>query len=204
MHLNMQSPLRFPRLHLRSRILILVLVSLLLVTVLVYRNSVFLLVRWHFKGTLDALTANDDWLTKPPIFSVNIYDVVFIVKTGYSTRQRLFAIVDAFSDAGTPTQECVVLVGDYSAAASAHNNYIGPQLLVHDVLAEIVESGYLASKTNATRLQYHMSLTDALSMGETDLAQSIGESHGWELDIMKVSVVIICRGFSASFGLYIS
>lgn len=187
----MQMPLHFPRLLLRSRIVIFLMFCALLWAFLPRQSSFFLLVRWHFKGAVDTLTANDAWLSEPPLFPVDIHDVGFIVKTGYSTQERLFARLDAFLRTNTPLQDCVVLVGDYSATPGMFANYSVLDLPVHDVLAEMMEDGALDSKMNATRLHYYSSLKGALARGETGLAQSIGESHGWELDIMKVSTGLL-------------
>ncbi|KAJ8059841.1 hypothetical protein OCU04_011471 [Sclerotinia nivalis] len=49
----------------------------------------------------------------------------------------------------------------------------------------MVESGSLSSRPDALRLQYYSNLTAALSGGNFELARTIGEIYGWEMDIMK-------------------
>jgi len=180
--------MHLPRLHLRSRILAFVVICLLLWTVLPYDNGLVLLVRWHFNTVSEILTAKDRWLFQPPAFAVDMDDVGMVIKTGFSTRERLLARLDAFEDARNPSN--VVLVGDYSTAPGARFNHNGLEMPVNDALAWMIESGSLLSRPYASRLQYYANLTGAISSGNTDLARTIGETYGWELDILKASLLL--------------
>ncbi|KAH8589621.1 hypothetical protein B0O99DRAFT_599760 [Bisporella sp. PMI_857] len=111
--------------------------------------------------------------------------VGIIIKTGYSTQERLQARLDAFGDA--QIQGRVVLVGDYGIGPGMQPNHSNLERPVYNALAAILESGSLLSQTDARRLQYYHNLTNAISSGSTGLARTIGETYGWELDIMKAS-----------------
>jgi hypothetical protein len=112
-------------------------------------------------------------------------DVGLVIKTGFSTQERILARLDAFEDGRN--QSNVVLVGDYSTQPGAHFSHNGQQMPVYDVLASMLESGSLSSKLSSPRLLQYSNLTAAIASGRTDLAHKIGEISGWELDIMKVS-----------------
>ena len=157
----------------------------LLWMILPYDNGLVLLFRWHFNNISNALTSNDKWLSALPASPLNMDEVGIIVKTGFSTQERLIARLDTFED--TRNQSNVVLVGDYATVPGAHFNHNGLEMPVYDALAWMIQAGYLSSQPQASRLQYYLNLTAAISSGNTDLARTIGETYGWELDIMKVS-----------------
>ncbi len=92
-----------------------------------------------------SLTAKDKWLFEPPAFPLDMDDVGIIIKTGFSTQERLRARLDAFEDAHL--QGGIILVGDYSTAPGAHFNHRGQELPVYNPLAVMIESGSLSSKT---------------------------------------------------------
>lgn len=180
--------MHLPRFHLRSGIVTLVIICVLLWTVLPYDNGLVLLVRWHFNTVSDTLTAKDGWLFEPPAFPLHMDDIGMVVKTGFSTQERLHALLDAFEDARNPSN--VVLVGDYSTASDTHFNHNGLGMPVYNAVAWMIESGSLISRPFAPRLQYYWNLTAAISSGNTNLARTIGETYGWELDILKASLLL--------------
>jgi hypothetical protein len=73
---------------------------------------------------------------------------------------------------------------------------------VYNALAAMIASGSLLSRPDAPRLQYYSNLTAAISSGKEELAQTIGETYGWELDIMKASftfhLILILVTYSSS------
>ena len=162
---------------------------MLLWTVLPYDNGFVLLVRWHFNGAVEALTAKRKWLFDPPVFPLDMDDVGIVVKTGYSTRERLLARLETFEK--SYIQGGVVLVGDYSTTPGAHLNHSGLRIPVYDALAATIESGSLLSRPDALRWQHYLNLSAAISSGNEELGQLIGKTYGWELDIMKASLTFI-------------
>lgn len=181
MRLHSQRP------HLHPRILALTLLALLLVLLLPYDSALVLLVRWHLNALSPAFAARDDYRHTPPRFPLHITDVGIIVKTGFSTQDRLVARLAAFEPGRDPTN--LVLVGDYSTEPGRHFEHRGLQMPVYDALEGVVASAALLSKAaGAERLGYYRNLTAAIASGDWDLARGIGTVYGWEMDIMKVSI----------------
>jgi hypothetical protein len=173
------------RLHLRSRILAVTLCVLILTFLLPYDNGLVLFFRWHLNTVRGALRPKDDWLHTRPRFPLDITDVGIIVKTGFSTQDRLLARLDAFEPGRDASN--LVLVGDYATTVGAHFDHNGVQMPVRNALAGMIDSGALLSRPRAERLQYYWNLTAAIAGGFLDVALGIGRVYGWELDIMKAS-----------------
>ncbi|KAI9745105.1 MAG: hypothetical protein M1818_001383 [Claussenomyces sp. TS43310] len=176
-----------PRLRLRARVLILGFsaVSVLLWIILPYDNAFVLFIRWHLNTVFNHFKVSkiDRVLLEPPVYPLEADDIGLIVKTGFSTQERLLARLDAFEH--DRNQSNVVLVGDYATQQGAHFTFSGQQMPVYDVLAWMLDSGYLSSRPSSPRLLMYSNLTAAIASGRTDLARENGESIGWELDIMK-------------------
>jgi hypothetical protein len=127
------------------------------------------------------MTSEDNgWLSKLPTFPVEMDDVGIVIKTGFSTRERLLARRDILEEAHI--QGNIVIVGDYSIDDDL-------EVPVHNVLATMIENGSLSSQLDAPRLQYYSNFTAALFRNDFKLACTIGETYGWELDIMKASYI---------------
>jgi hypothetical protein len=189
------------RLHqLRPRILTLALLILILTFVLPYDNTLVLFIRWHLNTVRSwfrpSSSSPPSWIHARPRFPLDVTtDVGIILKTGFSTQDRLLARLAAFEPGRGP--ENLVLVGDYSTAANTHfvlnkdenGNVAGPEvhIPVHNALASMIDSGALLARPRAERLQYYWNLTTAIANGDEELAFSIGRVYGWELDIMKAS-----------------
>lgn len=170
----------------RTRVLAFLLLAFLIIIILLpYDSTLVLFVRWHLNTLSSAFSPRgDNYLlhtTRPP-FPLDIAEVGIIIKTGFSTRERLLARLDAFEPARNPSN--LVLVGDYSTTQFKHN---GLQLPVHNALAGIVDSGALLARPKAVRVQYYWNMTKAIANRDFELAKGIGRIHGWELDIMKAS-----------------
>lgn len=176
------------RARLRSRVLILALGCSLLWMVLPYNNAFVLFVRWHLKSiknTLGRPAANDRWLSQPPAFPLRLDEVGLVIKTGFSTQERLLARLATLEAGRNPTN--VVLVGDYATQPGEHFSLNEQHMPVYDVLAPMLENVSLSLRLTSPRLLQYLNLTAAITSGKTDLAHQIGKSNGWELDIMKVS-----------------
>ncbi|KAM3068456.1 hypothetical protein ACMFMG_009597 [Clarireedia jacksonii] len=110
-------------------------------------------------------------------------DVGIIVKTGFSTRERLLVQSDILRKAHSRGN--IVIVGDYFAAPGGPPSYDSLQAPVHDALAMMIENGYFSSRLDALRLQHYYNLTATLAAGNLRLAREIGKRYRWEMDIMK-------------------
>jgi len=172
-----------PRLHLRAKALIFVFFLGLLWLSLPYDNTLVLMVRWHFNAITGAMTPNDRWTSESPPFPTSMDDVAMLIKTGFSTQERLVAKLKAISNAGSSTN--IVLVGDYSTSPGSHFSCRGIEVPVYDALAWMINRDNISLQLNVNRLKYYGELTSAIAAGDKELALSIGETHGWELDIMK-------------------
>lgn len=134
--------------------------------------------------------------SSPPAFPLELNNVGFIIKTEFSTRERLLAQLNVLEKAhigGT-----IVLVGDYSTTSGGLFSNDSLEIPVHDVLATMVDSESLSSRPDAPRLQYYSNLTATISSCNRELARTIGETYGCELDIMKASYTHYFWGFHPS------
>lgn len=146
------------------------------------------------------MTPNDRWISKSSPFHVGTDDVAMLIKTGFSTQERLAAKLKATSNAGSPRN--TVLVGDYSTSAGSHFSCNNIEVPVHNALAWMINRENISPQLNVSRLKYYSELTSAIAARDRELALSIGQTHGWELDIMKASSIL--TSFCFGLGLLIS
>ena len=177
-----------PRLHLRATLSILVVFSAILWLSLPYNNKLVLVARWHFHATTGAMTPNDNWLFESPLYPLDMDDVAMLIKTGYSTQERVAALLNTTCNAGGPTN--VVLLGDYSTSLGSHFNCNGVEVPVHNALAWMIDREHISLQLNVTRLKHYSELASAIAAGDKDMALSIGKAYGWGLDAMKASLII--------------
>jgi hypothetical protein len=171
---------------LRSRILTLTICFLLASFLLPYDNTIRLFFRWHLHNLSDTLHSNPHHLTTPAPFPLDISDLGIILKTGFSTQDRLVARLAVFHPPLRP--ENLVLVGDYATVPGDHFQLGSVDIPVHNAVAGTLKTGVLASRPRAPRLLHYGNLKGAIAEGDADTAHSIGRAHGWELDIMKASL----------------
>ncbi|EJT81353.1 hypothetical protein GGTG_01336 [Gaeumannomyces tritici R3-111a-1] len=126
---------------------------------------------------------NEDWFFEPPRFPIDWgNDVAFILKTGYGTKARLPAQLDAFGmKLAGARDEAVLVVGDFSS----HHQTDGQDFQVRDMLAAAMENEALASFQDAKRIRVYREMTEAIKAGKDGPALEIGKKFGWELDAMK-------------------
>jgi hypothetical protein len=156
---------------------------MLLITIQPHDNAVLLIVRRYMA------TRKDRWMSKSPAFPIEMDDVGIIIKTGFSSRERLLAQSDILRIGHSRGN--IVIIGDYSSVPGGHPSYDNLQAPVYDVLAIMIEDGSLSSRLDAARLQHYHNLTAALSGGNLRLAREIGKNHRLQLDIMKVSYILV-------------
>ena len=177
--------LRLFRHHLRAGILMCVLFLALLWLLLPIDSRTFLYLRWHFNSLTGTMVPDDRWISQPALFPIGTEDVAILVKTGFSTQGRLEAMLNA--TISTRSSHDVVLVGDYRTSFWRN----GVDVHVHDALAWMIKRDKISRNLNVSRLEYYTQLTAAIAAGERELALTIGETHGWELDIMKASSILM-------------
>lgn len=131
---------------------------------------------------------NEDWFFEPPRFPIDWdNDLAFILKTGYGTKARLPAQLDAFGMKLVGARdEAVLVVGDFCS----HHQADGQDFQVRDMLAAAMENEALASFQDAKRIRVYREMTAAIKAGKDGPALEIGKKYGWELDAMKVRLCL--------------
>lgn len=142
----------------------------------------------RFLNALRASTTNRDaWLDQRPApYPLSLReDVGYIVKTGYGTRHRVPALINAFSRIGDILGEensNFIVVGDWTAANVTVDGSPG----VHNVVKLMMESKAGSSLRDHPRFGKYRSLQEAIDSADEDRASELGQSFGWELDALKV------------------
>jgi hypothetical protein len=165
----------------RRRYLLLIPLTLLMMLLLVdlpYDNPIRMGV--HF--FLAKLTiVSDEWLTEAPAFPLSWRDDVgIILKSGYGTRER----ISPWLESAQHTCD-LIIVADFATKSGNHYNYHGRRLPVQDVMAMMLDQGWLPQDSHP-RLDKYRKLNKAITVGNSALARNLSTSFGWELDAMKV------------------
>ncbi|KAK4152477.1 regulator of volume decrease after cellular swelling-domain-containing protein [Chaetomidium leptoderma] len=153
--------------------------------VLPYDNAVRLAFRWNAKKLKAALISpsSERWVYAPPEYPVDLgRDVVVIVKTGYGTKDRVPAWLDALGSLNE-FQDIIIIAdseGHIGFADKSHDD----GLHVHDAVGHSLRLHLGAYKDHPRVKKYHQ-LAEALYKGDEALALEHCRSFGWELDAMK-------------------
>lgn len=107
--------------------------------------------------------------------------VGILVKTGYGTRERLPAQLEALG-LGEWDPKRVVVVGDFAREVKL----TGGTGIVRDAVGELTEYLTPMGLENEPRLRKYRALWEAIKYGHEEAAQEIGANVGWELDALKV------------------
>jgi hypothetical protein len=137
-----------------------------------------------------APAAIDNWLvSSPAAHPVNwTTDVGIIVKTGYGTQAR----IQAWLDAARNVESEVVLIADFATKPGQEFCHQGKKLEVHDVVGGMVAKGALSGKDlTSSRVSKYLSLDRAVKAGNLMRAEDLSQEFGWELDAMKVCLVMM-------------
>ncbi|KAL2163008.1 hypothetical protein VTH06DRAFT_6844 [Thermothelomyces fergusii] len=174
-----------PRLRLRPSVSVALLVFLLLWLVLPYDNVVRLAVRWNAKRLKAALVSppSERWVYSRPKYPVDLgKDVVVILKTGYGTRERVPAWLDALG-AGNEFKDIFVIAdseGDIAYADGANTR----RLHVNDAVAHSLRF-HLGAYAEHPRVTRYSQLAEAIYRRDEATALHLCRGFGWELDAMK-------------------
>lgn len=121
------------------------------------------------------------------------HDVAIILKTGYGTKERAVAWLEAMPVGIDPAS--ILVVGDSDFELELELGGEIPQVVkVHDVVGEVLEDKPCLQsryKTPCPRVEKYRRLMVAISAGKDELAGNLSSSFGWELDAVKVSIKII-------------
>ncbi|UKZ63187.1 uncharacterized protein TrAtP1_004417 [Trichoderma atroviride] len=131
-------------------------------------------------------TNRDAWLDQRPApYPLSLReDVGYIVKTGYGTRQRVPALINAFSHSGDLLGEensNFIVIGDWTATIETVDGLPS----VHNVVSLMMETRVGPSLQDHPRFGKYRSLQEAIDSADEDKASELGQRFGWELDALK-------------------
>ena len=125
------------------------------------------------------------WIWKPKQYDVDfVEDVGLLIKTGYGTRHRVLAQMEALGL--RETSNAVIVVGDFGSRIQGDRINVD----VHDVVERLLKDHAVAGLLDAPRVLRYKELQQAISIQDEGRAQEIGEKEGWNLDALKVISVL--------------
>ncbi|KAL2269007.1 hypothetical protein VTJ83DRAFT_3853 [Remersonia thermophila] len=164
-------------------------VVLLLWALLPYDNTLRLAVWWNAKRLREALLpapserwAHDD---APPRHPLDVgRDVLVIVKTGYGTRDRVPAWLEALPEASRFRDIMVIADSEGDVMFAAPGAPEEQKLHVYDAVGHSIRQ-HLAAFRGHPRVRKYQQLAEAIYRGDEALALQHCRAFGWELDAMK-------------------
>ncbi|KAL1866370.1 hypothetical protein VTK73DRAFT_4748 [Phialemonium thermophilum] len=123
-----------------------------------------------------------DWPFQQPRFDINpSSDICIILKTGFGTRERVPAWLEALPRRLSGAD--IVLIGDFHAKRPFNTNERDLPLV--NIVSWMLERRYVPEDLTSTRLEQYSELTTAIANGDEGRASELSKSFGWELDAMK-------------------
>ncbi|KAK3997539.1 glycoprotein-N-acetylgalactosamine 3-beta-galactosyltransferase [Cladorrhinum sp. PSN332] len=169
------------------RILLLLLLAFLFFWIILPYDSVIrLAVRWNLLQLRSSLTprTSENWVfSTRPQFPVDLgEDVLVILKTGYGTRDRVPAWLEALRD-GNEFRD-VLVIADYEGEGEQFE-WKGQKLKVHDMVRRSLEHKTMKGSEGHQRVGKYKSFKDAVESGDQETAMKLSRKFGWELDALK-------------------
>lgn len=130
---------------------------------------------------------SDSWLFRKQWYPIDPdQDIGIILKTGYGTKNRVEAALQALS--GESFFGDTVVVQDFPVMVKEQNyNFTnGKEIPVIDIIGWNLERGNLNGTKHLERMGKYKHLAEAIEAEEWVLSDGIGKDMGWELDSMKV------------------
>jgi hypothetical protein len=147
-------------------------------------NIALLAVRFNVGRLLSVFrgsgTAKDAWLWQPAAYPVDKNDIGLLIKTGYGTRQRVPALLEAYGLEPSHVP-AFIIVADF-----ARPNGTAGEPTIEDAVGGLLQEKAVARLENSPRFSKYKHLAAAIADGEEKRALEIGKSFGWELDALKV------------------
>ena len=175
----------------RARIWRRLVFFLAFVVVFAYNSSPYsycrLAIRLHIQVPLQRSLTGEKLLSRQPPYPVNLAaDVALIIKSGFGTKDRLQGSLQFLQEDG-PHFSSIILVGDFATRPGQHYNCNGVELPVYDVIRMTIDSATIAQPADLPpKLDKYARLQEAISKDDVDLARTLSNEFGWELDAMKV------------------
>ncbi|KAI0387351.1 glycosyltransferase family 31 protein [Hypomontagnella monticulosa] len=129
---------------------------------------------------------SDSWLFKPQPYPIDpVNDIAIVVKTGFGTRNRVPAALEALSNESFSAD--TIVVQDFPLFPEQKNITLsnGKEIPIIDIIGWNLERGALKGQEQQERLLKYTTLAEAVEGEEWMLADGLGKDMGWELDAMK-------------------
>ncbi|KAF6826999.1 glycosyltransferase family 31 [Colletotrichum plurivorum] len=157
----------------------------LLFLVLPYDNPLVLAIRFNVASLGNWLRgdgiAKDAWLYKPAQWPIDYHDDVgLLIKTGYGTRHRLAAQLEAFELTPEDT-DAFVVVGDWTPPGNGTHAGVP----VRDAVGGLMEMPEMRRHGDHPKFREYLSLRHAIEKGDDAVAMEVGKNFGWDLDALK-------------------
>lgn len=138
---------------------------------------------------------SDSWLFKPQPYPIDpSNDIGIVIKTGFGTKKRVSAALQALGSESLNAD--TIVVQDFPLFPDQKNYTLasGKEVPVIDIIGWNLERGSLRGQEQQERVMKYINLADAVDGEEWMLADTLGKDMGWELDAMKVRYTsIMCR-----------
>jgi len=161
--------------------------TLVLFVFLPYDSAVLSFFRFSTQKTISFLGQpfrDEQWVFRHADFPVHLEtDVALILKTGYGTQERIGAQLDAL---GPEYEGSLLVIADFSG----DYNHSGRAIPVHNMVAAAVAALPDGAGASTDRVEKYTQLTAAIQAGHTSEARQLATAAGWELDALKVGVLL--------------
>ncbi|KAJ6446147.1 C6 finger domain-containingprotein [Purpureocillium lavendulum] len=136
-------------------------------------------------------TGRDAWLRGPARHRVDLRsEVGYLIKTGYGTRHRVPAQLEALARAGGGTGGVLgdegrgfLVVGDWTTVNETDAKIMGVE--IHDAIRMVMETKIDDAYAEHQRFAKYRTLQGAVAAGDEEKALELGRRYGWELDALK-------------------
>ncbi|KAI8956759.1 glycosyltransferase family 31 protein [Daldinia sp. FL1419] len=129
---------------------------------------------------------SDSWLFKPQPYPIDpSNDIGIVIKTGFGTKKRIPAALQALSSENLNAD--TIVVQDFPLFPDQKNYTLanGKEVPIIDIIGWNLERGSLNGQEQQERVMKYATLAEAVDGEEWMLADTLGKDMGWELDAMK-------------------
>ncbi|KAF9876620.1 glycosyltransferase family 31 [Colletotrichum karsti] len=157
----------------------------LLFLILPYDNPLVLALRFNVSGLKNWLRGDgiekDAWLYEPARYPIDFRtDVGLLIKTGYGTRHRLAAQLEAL-ELTPEDSDAFLVVADWTP----RGNGTLAGVKVHDAVGGVMAMPEMRKHHAAPKFKDYLALKDAVEKGDETKAEEAGRGFGWDLDALK-------------------
>ena len=151
-------------------------------------STVKSLIRFHWHRTSGYFSTplnEQKWIFDADQYPVNFHnDVGLLIKTGYGTQDRVLPQMEAMGLDGT--RNAVVVVGNFNGTLEGN----GIKVEVIDVIEKLLSEPWVGAMKETPRAERYYEMHDAIADGNDEKAKAIAHESGWDLDVLKVLLLI--------------